>query len=186
MAAASIIIGIELGGAIIDLACYTMSAFVIGFGINTVKTFIEARGYKVKEGENADESQYQKNINQSYELEYNYRNKLENLGNVYFFSDNAKGMLSESFLPMGIILKGYYPAQNKPINEVIPIPEQKKPINEVIPIPEQKKPISEVFLPIKDKDIPLKEEILPNNNNMTNIEIFDKSNNIQIAFFVKV
>ena len=125
MAAASIIIGIELGGAIIDLACYTMSAFVIGFGINTVKSFIEARGYKVKEGENADESKYQKNINQSYELEYNYRNKLENLGNVYFFSDNAEGMLSESFLPMEIILKGYYPAQNKPINEVIPIPEQK-------------------------------------------------------------
>ena len=197
MAAASIIIGVEIGGAIVDLACYVMSAFVIGFGLNTVKSFIEARGYKVKEGEIANESNNQKNISQGYKLEYNYKNKLENIGNVYFFSDEAKGMLSQSFLPMGLILKendnqpncfqGFIANKNeRPLYEIFPIPEKQKPVIEVFPIPERKKPVIEVYPPIKADDIP-KGEIFPNNNDNTpKIEIIDKSHNIQIAFFVKV
>ena len=121
-----------------------MSAFVIGFSINTVKSFIEANGYKVKESENADESKNQKKIAQSYKLEYNYKNKLENLGNIYFFSDDAKGILSESFLPIGIIYKGN---ENNPAPFQSFIPEKnKRPPYEIFPISEQKKPIIEVFL----------------------------------------
>ena len=53
MAAAAITIGVELEGVFVELACYIMSAFAIGFGTSKVKSIIEARGYKVKEGETA-------------------------------------------------------------------------------------------------------------------------------------
>ena len=107
MAAAGLItIGVELEGVFVELACYVMSAFAIGFGTSTVKSFIETRGYKVKEGETATESKNTKNISQTYKLEYNYKNKLQDLGSVYFFSEEAKGKLSDSFLPLGLVLKG--------------------------------------------------------------------------------
>ena len=100
MAAAAITIGIELEGVFVELACYIMSAFAIGFGTSKVKSIIEARGYKVKEGETATESKNQKDISQTYKLEYNYNNKLVDIGSVYFFSEEAKGKLSDSFLPI--------------------------------------------------------------------------------------
>ena len=198
MAAAGLmIIGVELEGVFVEFACYVMSAFVIGFGASTVKSFIEARGYKVKEGETATESKKPKNISQSYKLEYNYKNKLQDLGSVYFFSEEAKGKLSDSFLPLGLILKGnenkpepfygFIPEKNqKPPYEIFPIPEIKKPEIEVYPIPEIKKPIIEVYPPIKDDDIPKGETFSDNSNNKPKIEIIDKSHNIELVFFVKI
>jgi len=197
MAAAAVTIGIELEGLFVELACYIMSAFAIGYGTSRVKSIIEARGYKVKEGETAAESKNQKNISQTYKLEYNYNNKLVDIGIVYFFSEEAKGKLSDSFLPLGLILKGnenqpysfagFIPEKNKkPPNEIFPIPERKKPITEVYPIPERKKPIIEGYPPVKEEDIP-KGETFPNNSdNKPKIEIIDKSHNIELAFFIKI
>ena len=197
MAAAAITIGVELEGVFVELACYIMSAFAIGFGTSKVKSIIEARGYKVKEGETANESKNQKNISQTYKLEYNYNNKLVDIGNVYFFSEEAKGKLSDSFLPLGLILSGnenkpysfagFIPEKSqKPPYEIFPIPEIKQPITEVYPIPEIKKPIIEVYPPINNDDIP-KGEIFPNNSdNKPKIDIIDKSNDIELAFFIKI
>ena len=185
MAAAAITIGIELEGVFVELACYIMSAFAISYGTSKVKSIIEARGYKVKEGETATESKNQKDIS------------LVDIGSVYFFSEEAKGKLSDSFLPLGLILKanenqpysfaGFIPEKNqKPPYEIFPIPEIKKPVTEVYPIPEIQKPIIEVYPPIKEEDIP-KGEILPNNgDNKPKIEIIDKSHNIELAFFIKI
>lgn len=197
MAAAAITIGIELEGVFVELAYYIMSAFAIGYGTSKVKSIIEARGYKVKEGESATESKNQKDISQTYKLEYNYNNKLVDIGSVYFFSEEAKGKLSDSFLPLGLILKanenqpysfaGFIPEKNqKPPYEIFPIPEIKKPVTEVYPIPEIQKPINEVYPPIKEEDIP-KGEILPNNgDNKPKIEIIDESRNIELVFFIKI